>query len=429
MKKAIGLLLVICLMLVLFSGCSGKPASASTTIQLWSGYCMIAEDELEMEKTDWILSKLVNQYNELQDDVKIEFTYFDDDEVMLQTLKASVAAKKDVPDIVVIQSGVYLGDLKDIFSPINDYLSEDYKNNTRYWETTTFDGEIYGYPTTGANISFFAYNKDLIRQAGLDFETNPPKTVDEFLSACEAIKSAGIVPITAGDYECNDLFSTVISKWWMQRTPIDEIKQHDATSNSFSSDQGFIDACNIAQTMWDSGYIINDYVTNEDTISDLAEGKAAMYNSFVFELGVLEDTMGDNLGILLIPDLATDCSYPGLSLGSCNQCMSITRSSIDKQACAAFIEWLLNRENSIELYKKYKGLPIRSDISIEDLGWDSDEHYCKLYPCVDNIATYPDYMVVGIGDLADAYYTYGPLMITGEITSAQYAALLDETVD
>ena len=69
--------------------------------------------------------------------------------------------------------------------------------------------------------------------------------------------------------------------------------------------------------MWNAGYIINDYVTNEDTISDLADGKAAMYNSFVFELGLLEDAMGENLGILLVPDLSASCINPGLSLGSC----------------------------------------------------------------------------------------------------------------
>ena len=48
--------------------------------------------------------------------------------------------------------------------------------------------------------------------------------------------------------------------------------------------------------------------------------------------------------------------------------------------------------------------------------------------CVENIASYPDYMVVGIGDLADTYYTYGPLMITGEITSTNYAELLDKAI-
>ena len=39
------------------------------------------------------------------------------------------------------------------------------------------------------NVTYFAYNKALINQVGLDFENNPPTTVEEFLSACETIKA------------------------------------------------------------------------------------------------------------------------------------------------------------------------------------------------------------------------------------------------
>ena len=147
MKKIIAMLLVLVIAISMFSGCANKNNNDNElkTVNLWSGYCMIAEDELEMEKPEWILTKLVDKYNEMQDDIRVEFSYFDDDDVMLQTLKASVAEGKDIPDIVVVQSGVYLEDLKDIFTPINNYLSEDYKSSTRYWETTTFSDEIYGY--------------------------------------------------------------------------------------------------------------------------------------------------------------------------------------------------------------------------------------------------------------------------------------------
>lgn len=140
MKKNIAKLLVLVIAISLFSGCANKNKIGDElkTIKLWSGYCMIAEDELEMEKSEWILTKLVDKYNEIQDDIRVEFSYFDDDDVMLQTLKASVAEGKDIPDIVVVQSGVYLEDLKDIFTPINNYLSEDYKSSTRYWETTKY---------------------------------------------------------------------------------------------------------------------------------------------------------------------------------------------------------------------------------------------------------------------------------------------------
>ena len=112
----------------------------------------------------------------------------------------------------------------------------------------------------GRNIYKLAINDQntFYNQVGLDFENNPPTTVEEFLSACETIKAKGIVPITAGDYECNDFFSTLVSKWWMQDTGVDSIKQHGSNKTSFSSDQGFINACSIVQDMWNAGYIHMD---------------------------------------------------------------------------------------------------------------------------------------------------------------------------
>lgn len=85
MKKNIAKLLVLVIAISLFSGCANKNKIGDElkTIKLWSGYCMIAEDELEMEKSEWILTKLVDKYNEIQDDIRVEFSYFDDDDVTI----------------------------------------------------------------------------------------------------------------------------------------------------------------------------------------------------------------------------------------------------------------------------------------------------------------------------------------------------------
>ena len=89
MKKNIAKLLVLVIAISLFSGCANKNKIGDElkTIKLWSGYCMIAEDELEMEKSEWILTKLVDKYNEIQDDIRVEFSYFDDiDDALIEGL-------------------------------------------------------------------------------------------------------------------------------------------------------------------------------------------------------------------------------------------------------------------------------------------------------------------------------------------------------
>ena len=77
MKKNIAKLLVLVIAISLFSGCANKNKIGDElkTIKLWSGYCMIAEDELEMEKSEWILTKLVDKYMGIVDLADTYYTY------------------------------------------------------------------------------------------------------------------------------------------------------------------------------------------------------------------------------------------------------------------------------------------------------------------------------------------------------------------
>lgn len=61
------------------------------------------------------------------------------------------------------------------------------------------DEAYYGVPWTWGAVGMF-YNKALFEQAGLDPE-NPPATWDEFIAAVEALKAAGITPISLGELE------------------------------------------------------------------------------------------------------------------------------------------------------------------------------------------------------------------------------------
>jgi raffinose/stachyose/melibiose transport system substrate-binding protein len=61
------------------------------------------------------------------------------------------------------------------------------------------NGEYYGVPYTWGAVGMF-YNKALFEEAGLDPE-NPPQTWDEFISAVQTLKDAGITPISLGEGE------------------------------------------------------------------------------------------------------------------------------------------------------------------------------------------------------------------------------------
>ncbi|MFZ9521039.1 MAG: ABC transporter substrate-binding protein [Silvanigrellaceae bacterium] len=58
----------------------------------------------------------------------------------------------------------------------------------------TFNGKKYLMPTNYYHWGFY-YRKDLFQKAGL---STPPKTWDEFISACQKLKATGLTPIAIG---------------------------------------------------------------------------------------------------------------------------------------------------------------------------------------------------------------------------------------
>ncbi|MQM25742.1 extracellular solute-binding protein [Glycomyces albidus] len=99
----------------------------------------------------------------------------------------------DVPDIFhtwgggVLAEQVEAGLVKDLTGQL-DCIDQI---NPIALEPYTIDGKLYGMPFDAGVVGFW-YNMDLFAQAGID---QPPATWDEFLSAVEALKEAGIAPI------------------------------------------------------------------------------------------------------------------------------------------------------------------------------------------------------------------------------------------
>ena len=98
MKRKWLALLLACLMisstLFAFSSCS----SSNDEITVWIGGSIVGEDELEESQDSWIISQLLQEYEELND-VKIKLTYFEDEEAMVQLIANNGRSDNEVPDI------------------------------------------------------------------------------------------------------------------------------------------------------------------------------------------------------------------------------------------------------------------------------------------------------------------------------------------
>lgn len=114
----------------------------------------------------------------------------------LAKARAAVAAKKG-PDVMAIGGGVIIAGLQQGLVPLQDRVTDEQKANVRYIDMSySPDGNLYAMPVQSAT-SAFLYNKTLFTKAGLDPEM-PPQDWAGLVSACTALRSAGIEPIGAG---------------------------------------------------------------------------------------------------------------------------------------------------------------------------------------------------------------------------------------
>lgn len=97
------------------------------------------------------------------------------------------------PDILNISGFAdYVAD--DLLMPAEEYISAETQANLipSFWESNAIDGTVWALPILASCRALFV-NMDILNQAGI---TEAPKTWDEVMTACEAVKTncPGIVP-------------------------------------------------------------------------------------------------------------------------------------------------------------------------------------------------------------------------------------------
>ncbi len=139
-------------------------------------------------------------YEKLHPDVKIELIQESDDSVKGKT-KALVASNT-LPDIYFTWTGSWGGnfvrgkravDLSKVIGPDSEWGKTFAPAAVSAFQ---YDGKYYGIPLY-LDAKFMGYNKAMFAQAGL----SAPKTFDDLLKSCDALRKAGKTPISFGNKE------------------------------------------------------------------------------------------------------------------------------------------------------------------------------------------------------------------------------------
>ena len=227
---------------------------------------------------------------------------------------------------------------------------------------TLWEGQTWVFP-----LYKFVYpvvvNLDLLEQAGLD-PNAPPATWDEWISALEKIKGAGITPIALG---LKDGFGGEIAaagqleKQWVN-VP-DDIKSL-VIDGDFATDPGW--------TQWlDYTFQLKPYFNEDANSLGFAEGLAlwqAGKTAMVFGAPGVQSVIksaqdgGMNVGLLKMPAFG-DGDWAD-SLANTAQGFQVTQWSEQKEVAGAFMAFLQEPENLQALYEATGNFPSSTN-------WDS----------------------------------------------------------
>lgn len=287
------------------------------------------------------MAKEFSKTNEYGVEVKMDFYENEQYKTKLTTLMASNA----VTDVFFTWELSYLKPFVDggKVMDITSYLEEDTEWKNQFSEGTldflTYDGKNYGVPTQKA-LCVMYYNKKIFADNGLEV----PKTYDDFLAACKALKEKDITPMAMSGTDA-----------WIPAQFFQQIAGGMAGDQLFNdisagkekwNNETHIKAAEEVKKMADNEYFQDGYIGMgpEESKDLFTKGDAAMYFMGAWETdNILNGEVGEDVGAFVLP--AYDPQYNNISVGSLDTCFSVSESAKNKDAAVAFLKFMTSMEN------------------------------------------------------------------------------------
>ena len=279
---------------------------------------------------------------------------------------------KQVPDVMLIYSGGYTTPYIPSLLQLNKYIdaSSGMYDSISNWDLSCADldcqdgkGQIYGAPIDFGSYGLF-YNKDLLQQAGL---AGPPKTFDDLLSACEALKAKNILPLAYGD---RDGYSTDNWVTYMYASYFDTGDVAKLNSGDMSyTDPKVVTPLQLLTKLKTNQCVNPDASTRENASANtyFTSGKAAMVQMYPFIIADFEKALGDKLGVTALP-VSGDGPLAGRSAGNSFHNWVIPKDAKNPDLAFAYIKVATDAQAGSELASMVGSPPanIEAQSTVED---------------------------------------------------------------
>lgn len=436
MKRAIQIITSLIILIttpLLSSGCSSPSQNTSdepTKLTVWINGrdSFIGPNEQKLSQDQWYISKAFKRFEEENPDISVELVVQSDALQAHQTFRTAALAG-NAPDIANLWAGEFIFQLGDVTQDISDYIPQEDLDQINGWDTVSLDfkvgNPIIGYPMPNNQVCFFLYNKQIIADSGLDFENNPPRTIEDFMAALQQIKDAGYLPMAADEgqgYPYN--FFYIAAYWWVQQNGLEPILAEDRGDANFADDQALLKTLEVYHDLWANGYLNQDAATSADSQNKFFAGEVALFPNGSFGVQDAQDALGvENVGAILPPEISSDAVIKDSLIGGPGQSLVVSKNA-NAEAAVKLLSFLNSRDEFLKFSEFQTVMPVRKDISAEDLGIEEGSIAAKMFEWAGNYTFWLDNELSG--PVVDDFTKLVPLVLTGKMTPEEFAQQLDK---
>ena len=145
-------------------------------------------------------------------------------------------------------------------------------------------------------------------------------------------------------------------------------------------------------------------------------------NSFVKDA---QDGLGEeNVGVILPPEISNSAQIKDGLIGGPGQSLVVSSNSKYPETAVKFLSFLNSKDEVLELNEFQTKVPIRTDVTAEDLGLEAGSVGAKLNSWAQNYIFWVDNSISGA--VVDEMNKLLPLVLTGKMTPEELAQQMDK---
>ncbi len=429
--KAACMLLVLAAAFIVVVSCAQKPKEAKLTVWMNGADSLIGPTEQQKPQDQWYISQAFRRFEKANPGVTIELVVPPNQGDAHTNFKTAGLAG-NAPDVANLWTGQPIFAMKEVILPLDKLVPADDLKNIVGWESVRDgfkpDGTILGYPAAQNQICHMLYNKAIVKKAGMDWEANPPRTIEEFDAALAKIKAIGVTPILVNEAAEGVpwFFCWVADYWWTQQTTNEGILEETYGRKKFADDKGLLNTLAYYRQMYQKGYFRKDMTTANDSFPLFLQGKGAIWPAVTSFLADAEKTLGADCGVLLPPEFDTTAKLQNSTVGGPGQSLVVAKNTKFPQIAVKLVSFLNSKAEVLAAEKINRYPIVRTDITPEEMGWQPGSNIAKLHKYSTTYNYWVDNLLTA--GPANVFYQQTSLVAVGKMTPEQLAAEMDKNV-